>query len=153
MLPAKPPRLMIDEVYGTIREMIQSKVGKNQTTITVAEMVNGLDQSLVQYLPLAINRLKDEWVVNEDETGGKFEINMKLFELSKIQDKPIQIDDHSEVVNVGSVRRDRRNSKYEKQLRMDAKRFTPVIKKIVLELSEEHFRDKDESEETFQFSS
>src|ERR1700730_1010190 len=154
MLPAKPPRLMIDEVYGTIREMIQSKVGKNQTTITVAEMVNGIDQNLVQYLPLAINRLKDEWVVNEDETGGKFEINTKLFELSKIKDKPIQIDDRPEVIVVSGTRRDRRNSKYEKQLRSDAKRFTPVIKKIVLDLAEEHFKDLgDEDVETFQFSS
>ena len=154
MPPVKPPQMMIDEVYGSIREMIQSKVGKNQTTITVAEMVNGMDQNLVQYLPLAINRLKDEWVVNEDETGGKFEINTKLFELSKIKDKPIQIDDHAEAITVISSRRDRRNSKYEKQLRSDAKRFTPVIKKIVLELAQEHYKELGEDcEETFQFSS
>ena len=154
MLPAKPPRLMIDEVYGSIREMIQSKVGKNQTTITVAEMINGMDQNLVQYLPLAINRLKDEWVVNEDETGGKFEINTKLFELSKIKDKPIQIEDKPKVIAVSGTRRDRRSSKYKRQLKSDAKRFTPVIKKIVLDLAEEHFKDLgDEDLQTFQFSS
>ncbi len=154
MLPAKPPQVMIDEVYGSIRELIQSKVSKSQTTITVAEMVNGLDQTLIQYLPLAINRLKDEWVVNEDETGGRFEINTKLFELSKIKDKPIQIDDHAEAITVNSTRRDRRNSKYEKQLKSDAKRFTPVIKKIVLDLAEEHFKEQGEGgEENFQFSS
>src|SRR5579871_847243 len=154
MLPAKPPQVMIDEVYGSIRELIQSKVSKSQTTITVAEMVNGLDQTLIQYLPLAINRLKDEWVVNEDETGGRFEINTKLFELSKIKDKPIQIDDHAEAITVNSTRRDRRNSKYEKQLKSDAKRFTPVIKKIVLDLAEEHFKEQGEDgEENFQFSS
>ena len=141
---------MIDEVYGSIRELIQTKVNNNQSTITVAEIINGMDQNLVQYLPLAINRLKDEWVVNEDETGGKFEINMKLFELSKIQDKPIQIEE-VEAIKISSVRRDRRNSKYEKQLRADAKRFTPIIKKIVIDLAEEHFKNQDD--ETFLFSS
>jgi hypothetical protein len=141
---------MIDEVYGSIREMIQSKVNNNQSTISVAEIINGMDQNLVQYLTLAINRLKDEWVVNEDETGGKFEINMKLFELSKIQDKPIQIEE-VEAIKTTTVRRDRRSSKYEKQLRVDAKRFTPIIKKIVIDLAEQHFKDQDK--ETFVFSS
>jgi hypothetical protein len=141
---------MIDEVYGSVRGMIQSKVNKKQKTITVNEMINGIDQDLVPYLPLAINRLKDEWVVNEDETGGKFEINTKLFELSKIRDKPIQIEE-SEAIPIGSIRREKRNSKYEKQLKVDAQRFTPIIKKIVIELAQEH--SKDENVEVFQFSS
>jgi hypothetical protein len=151
MVVAKPPQLMIDEVYGCLREMIQTKVSKRQKTITVSEMTDGLDRGLIPYLPLAINRLKDEWVVNEDETGGKFEINSKLFELSKIKDKPIQVAE-VEAVKTAPLRRDRRSSKYEKQLKMDAKRFIPVIKKIVIELAEEHSKEHS-GDDIFQFSS
>ncbi|MDA4111891.1 MAG: hypothetical protein OK439_05090, partial [Thaumarchaeota archaeon] len=49
------------------------------------------------------------------------------------------------------ARREWRNAKYEKQLKEDSKRFTPIIKKIVLELALEHLED--EELENFQFSS